>query len=51
MTVPSDQVLTYRAIMQAITSGPVELTGQRSLLKTFAKVFAPPGGNDVRPDA
>ena len=43
ITVPSDEVLTYRAIMQAIKSGPVQLAGQRSLLNTFARVFAPPG--------
>jgi hypothetical protein len=28
--------------MQAIKSGAVELTGRRSLLNMFARVFAPP---------
>jgi DNA-binding HxlR family transcriptional regulator len=42
ITVLSDEVLTYRAMMQAIKSGPVELTGRRSLLNTFARVFTPP---------
>jgi DNA-binding HxlR family transcriptional regulator len=51
ITVPSDEVITYRAMMQAIKSGPVELTGRRSLLNTFARVFTPPSGNDLRPDA
>jgi len=51
ITVPSGEVLTYRAMMQAIKNGPVELKGRRSLLTTFAKVFAPPGGNHPRPEA
>jgi DNA-binding HxlR family transcriptional regulator len=51
VTVPSDAVLTYRAIMQAIKSGPVQLTGRRSLLSTFARVFAPPGGDAPKPEA
>lgn len=46
ITVPSAEVLTYRAIMQAIKDGQVQLTGRRSLLSTFARVFAPLGATD-----
>ncbi|HXP57006.1 MAG TPA: helix-turn-helix domain-containing protein [Streptosporangiaceae bacterium] len=41
ITVPSDEVLTYRAMMQAISNGAAELTGQQSLLEKFARVFTP----------
>ena len=41
ITVPSDEVLTYRAMMQAISNGAAGLTGQQSLLKKFARVFTP----------
>jgi DNA-binding HxlR family transcriptional regulator len=49
ITVPSDEVITYRAMMQAIKSGPVELTGRRSLLNTFARVFTPPAATTSGP--
>jgi DNA-binding HxlR family transcriptional regulator len=41
ITVPSDEVLTYRAMMQAIKNGAAELTGRRALLDVFARVFTP----------
>jgi DNA-binding HxlR family transcriptional regulator len=41
ITVPSDEVLSYRAMMQAIGNGAAELTGEQSLLDTFARVFTP----------
>jgi DNA-binding HxlR family transcriptional regulator len=42
ITVPSDAVRTYRAIMQAVGGGSVQLAGRRELLDTFAQVFTPP---------
>ncbi|QQM40282.1 winged helix-turn-helix transcriptional regulator [Streptomyces liliifuscus] len=41
VTIAADAVPTYREIMQAIKSGEVELSGPKSLLATFARVFTP----------
>ncbi|MFC8664911.1 winged helix-turn-helix transcriptional regulator [Streptomyces sp. NPDC057199] len=41
VTIAADAVPTYREIMQAIKSGAVELSGPKSLLATFARVFTP----------
>jgi hypothetical protein len=42
ITITASEVPSYRAIMLAISCGAVELTGRRTLLSTFARVFTPP---------
>jgi DNA-binding HxlR family transcriptional regulator len=41
ITIASDQMPSYRTIMQAIESGAVETVGRRELLDTFVRAFSP----------
>lgn len=41
ITVPSDEVPSYRQILEAVNCGQVELAGKTRTLDTFKRVFAP----------
>jgi DNA-binding HxlR family transcriptional regulator len=41
VTVPADEMPTYRELMEALVCGTAELTGPEALLGTFTRLFAP----------